>query len=222
MRRTLGLSLIIALVMALVPAVGASAATVSTTTVLEAPNQFGSGSNMPIRVQVTADSGAAAPTGNVTIYNSFGAYVDSYTLTPTNNGGYSWAEFIWSSGTLGRNGLKAVFSPNTNDFAPSASTFAGIQILRETPLTALQMPDRFVVGTQANLTLIVTPGSGGGAATLNVNNVQVHPSTPNRAGEVEFQWTPTQEINYTFLINYSNSAGNAAESLRQAIHAFAS
>lgn len=222
MRRTFGLSLVIALLVAFVPTVGASAATVSTTTVLEAPNQFGLGSNMPIRVQVTANSGAAAPTGNVTIYNAFGAYVNTYTLTPTNDGGYSWAEFIWSSSTLGRNGLKAVFSPNSSDFAPSASTFAGIQILRETPLTVLQMPDRFVVGTPANLTLIITPWNGGGAATFNVNNVQMFPSTPNRTGQIEFPWTPTQEINYTFVINYTNTAGDASESLRQAIHAFAS
>lgn len=221
MRRTFGLSLIVALLVALVPAVGATAATVSTTTVLEAPNQFGSGANMPIRVQVTSDSGAAAPTGNVTIYNSFGAYVNTYTVTPTNNGSYSWVEFTWSSSTIGRNGLKAVFSPNTSDFATSASTFAGIQILRETPLTVLRMPDRFVVGTQANLTLIVTPANGGGSATFNVNNVQVYPSTPNRTGQINFPWTPTDEINYTFVSNYSNSAGNAAQSLRQAVHAYA-
>ena len=221
MRRTLGLRLVTALFMALVPTVGASATTVSTTTVLEAPNQFGSGSNMPIRVQVTANSGGAAPTGDVTIYNSFGAYVNTYNLTPTNNGGYSWAEFIWSSSTPGRNGLKAVFSPNVSGFASSASTFAGIQILAETPLTVLQMPDRFVVGTQANLALIITPATGGGAATFNVNNVQVYPSTPNQTGKILFPWTPTSSTQYTFVINYTNRNGTAARQLRQSILAFA-
>ena len=192
MRRLLGFGSLLALVFALIPSVGAQAADTSTTTVIEAPNQFGVDSNMQVRVQVTADAGAAAPTGAVTIYNSFGAYVNQYTLTPTDNGGYSWAQFTWSSPTLGRNGLKAVYTPNSAAFGASQSTFAGIQIFQDTPLAVLRMPDRFVVGTQANLQLIITPSTNAGSSTFNVNNVQVFTSTPNKTGAIDFPWTPTQ------------------------------
>ena len=220
MRRLLSVGALLAMAFAIVPTTSAHAAPTSTTTVVEAPNQFGADSNMQIRVQVTADSGAAAPTGNVTIYNNFGAYVATYTLTATDNGGYSWVNFTWSSPTVGRNGLKAVYSPNSVDFAPSQSTYAGIQILTSTPLAVLRMPDRFVVGTQANLVLIITPGTGGGTATFNVNNVQIYPSTPNSNGQIAFPWTPAEPIPYVFVSNYSNTAGNASQQMRQSMLAY--
>ena len=220
MRRLLSLAASIAVALAIVPTTSAHAAATSTTTIIEAPNQFGANSNMQIRVQVTADSGATAPTGNVTIYNSFGASVATYNLTATDNGGYSWATFTWSSPTLGRNGLKAVYSPATSDFAPSQSTYAGIQILTSTPLAVLQMPDRFVVGTQANLVLIITPGTGGGTATFNVNNDQVYASTPLTNGKILFPWTPAEPIPYVFVSNYSNAAGNASQQVRQSMLAY--
>ena len=219
MRRIFGIAAIAALSLAILPASVSQAATVQTTTVLEAPNQFGVNSNMPVRVQVTSDSGAAAPTGTVSIYNSFGAFVQTLTLTPTDNGGYSWAEFTWAASALGRNGLRAVFNSNSADFSSSASGYAGIQIFQTTPLTVLKMPDRFIVGTPATLTLIVTPANGGGAATFNVNNVQYYASTPNTTGNITFTWTPTESIPYTFVSNYSNAAGNASESLRQSVFA---
>ena len=220
MRRLLSLAALVAVALAIIPTTNAHAAATSTTTVIEAPNQFGAESNMQIRVQVTADSGAAAPTGNVTIYNNFGAYVATYNLTATDNGGYSWVTFNWSSTTLGRNGLKAVYSPYTNDFVPSQSTYAGIQILTSTPLAVLRMPDRFVVGTQANLVLVITPGTGGGTATFNVNNDQIYASTPLTNGQIAFPWTPAEPIPYVFVSNYSNAAGNASQQMRQSMLAY--
>ena len=220
MRKTFGLGLITALVLSLVPVSGAHAAPTSTTTVIEAPNQWGVDSNMTIRVQVTADSGAPAPTGTVTIYDNFGAYVNQYSLTSTDNGGYSWAQFLWSANTLGRNGLKAVYTSNSPDFSSSQSTFAGIQVMSETPLTVLRMPDRFVVGTQANLVLVITPANGGGSATFSANNKQIYASTRNINGQIAFPWTPTQPIPYTFVSNYSNAAGNAANQVRQSMLAY--
>ena len=220
MRRLLSLGALFAVAFAIVPATNAHAAVTSTTTVIEAPNQFGVESNMQIRVQVTADSGATAPTGNVTIYNNLGAHVASYSLTATDNGGYSWATFTWSSPTLGRNTLKAVYSPDTKDFVPSQSTYAGIQILTSTPLAVLRMPDRFVVGTQANLVLVITPGTGGGTATFNVNNDQIYASTPLTNGQIAFPWTPAEPIPYVFVSNYSNAAGNASQQMRQSMLAY--
>jgi len=219
MRRAFGFAVITALALAVFPVSASHAASTSTTTVLEAPNQFGVNSNMPVRVQVTSDNGAAAPTGTVSIYNSFGAFVQTLTLTPTDNGGYSWVEFTWAASVLGRNGLRAVYNSNSTDFASSASSYAGIQILTETPLTVLRMPGRFVVDAPATLTLIITPANGGGSATFNVNNVQYYASTPNRTGSIAFTWTPTESIPYTFVSNYSNAAGNASESLKQSVFA---
>lgn len=221
MRKTFGFGLLTALVLSLAPITSAHAAPISTTTVIEAPNQWGVDSNMTIRVQVTADSGSSAPTGTLKIYDNFGAYVNQYSLTPTNNGGYSWAQFLWSASSLGRNGLKAVYTSNSSDFTSSQSTFAGIQVIPETPLTVLRMPDRFVVGTQANLVLVITPPNGGGSATFSANNRQIYASTRNVNGQIAFPWTPTQPIPYTFVSNYSNSAGNAANQVRQSMLAYA-
>ena len=220
MRRTICSALVCSFAATLIPVTSAQAATTSTTTVIEAPNQFGVDSNMPIRVQVTADQGAAAPTGVVRIYDSSGAYVDRFPLTPTDLGRYSWVEFTWSSSSLGRTGLKAVFDSDSTNFTFSQSTYAGIQILQNTPLSVLRMPDRFVVGDQANLLLIITPGNQGGSATFNVNNVQIYPSTRNTSGQIPFPWTPTEPIIYTFVSNYSNATGTAGQQMRQSVMTF--
>lgn len=220
MRRIFGLSLVLALFMALVPAVGAQANSASTTTVIEAPNQFGLNASMPLRIQVTNNSGAEAPTGSVTLQDGLGRSQITVALTPTNNGGYSYAFINWSTQQLGLNSLRAVYRPNTSDFNPSQSTFAGTYVFEETPLAVLRMPDRFVVGTQANLTVLINPAKGGGSATFNVNNVQVRPSTPNVTGEIAFPWTPDRSTQYTFVINYSNRNGSAARQVRQPTFAF--
>ena len=219
MRRTFSLALLASLFLSILAMAPSSAAMTSTTTVIQAPNQFGVDSNMPIRVQVTSDEGAAAPTGNISLYNSFGAFVATLPLTPTDNGRYSWVETTWSANTLGRNGLKAVYISDSADFESSQSTFAGIQIFTQTPLAVLKMPDRFVVGVQADLVLIITPANGGGSATFSANNSLIYPSTPNRTGQISFPWTPTESIPYTLVSNYTNAAGNASHQMRQAIFA---
>ena len=220
MRRTFGLGLILALLIALVPAVGANAATSPTTTVIEAPNQFGVDTAMPLRIQVTNNAGAAAPTGSVTLQDGLGRSQITVALTPTNNGGYSYALIGWATQQLGLNSLRAIYTPNNSEFAASRSTFAGTYIFETTPLAVLRMPDRFVVGTQANLAVLINPANGGGSATFNVNNLQVYPSTPNVTGEILFPWTPDRSTQYTFEINYSNRSGNAARQIRQPTFAF--
>jgi len=220
MRRTLGLSLILAMLIALTPTVGANAAGSPTTTVIEAPNQFGLDDAMPLRIQVTNNVGAAAPTGSVTLEDGLGRTQITVGLTPTNNGGYSYALIGWEAQQLGLNSLRAFYTPNSPEFAGSSSTFAGTFIFEETPLAVLRMPDRFVVGTQANLAVLINPADGGGSATFNVNNEQVRPSTPNVNGEILFPWTPERSIQYTFVINYSNTDGNAARQVRQPTFAF--
>lgn len=220
MRRTLGLGLILAILIAFVPAVGANAATSSTTTIIEVPNEFGVNASMPLRIQVTNDQGAAAPTGSVTLQDQLGRSLITVALTPTDSGGYSYAFINWSTQQLGLSKLRAVYTANSPEFTGSQSTFAGTFIFPETPLAVLRMPDRFVVGTEANLTVLINPANGGGSATFNVNNVQVRPSTPNVTGEILFPWTPERSTQYTFVINYSNSNGTAARQVRQPTFAF--
>lgn len=222
MRRLLSFGTLLAFAFALIPIGGAQASGTSTTTVIEAPNQFGVDAPMPLRIQVTNDAGAAAPSGSVTLQDGLGRPQITVGLTPTDNGGYSYALIGWATQQLGLNNFRAVYTPNTADFAASSSTFAGTYIFAETPLAVLRMPDRFVVGTQANLAVLINPADGGGSATFNVNNVQVQPSTPNLNGQVLFPWTPERSTQYTFVINYSNRDGNAARQITQPTFAFPS
>jgi hypothetical protein len=220
MRRTLGLGLIMGLLVAFVPAVSAQADTASTTTVIEAPNQFGVNAVMPLRIQVTNNAGAAAPTGSIALQDSLGRTITTTALRTTDNGGFSFAIINWATQQTGLQKLRAVYTPNSASFAPSQSTYAGTLVLQATPLAVLRMPDRFVVGTQANLTVLINPANGGGSATFNVNNVQVRPSTPNVNGEIAFPWTPERSTQFTFVINYSNGAGTNSLQVRQPTFAF--
>ena len=221
MRRTFGLSLILALLVALVPAVGASAATTSTTTVLEAPNRYGVNDPMPLRVQVTNDEGASAPTGTVTLRDNAGRFVASAPLVPTNNGGYSWAIISWWSETLGLNQLRAVYNPTGTTFAASQSTLAGIFIQETTPTAVLRMPDRFVVGTQANLTALINQPVPNGTASLEINNRSAYGSTQvNAANEVPFPWTPTASTQYTFVVEFTNATASNWGRVQQSMFAF--
>ena len=91
MRRSFGFGIAVALLVALIPSVGVSAATTSTTTVIEAPNQYGINAPMPLRIQVTNNRGGAAPTGTVTLRDNVGRFIADAPLITTDNGGYSWA-----------------------------------------------------------------------------------------------------------------------------------
>lgn len=214
------IALVSALLIFAVPATGAQASTITTSTVIEAPNQFGINSAMPLRIQVTNVGGTSAPTGTVTLQDNLGRVLTTVPLQPTNNGGYSWATINWWSERFGLNQLRAVYNPGSNSFAASQSTLAGIFILETTPLVVLRMPDRFVVGTQANLTALVNPASGGGSAVLQVNNRQVYNSTTvNPAGEISFPWTPTASTQYTFVVDYTNRDGTAGAQMRQSMFA---
>lgn len=221
MRRIFGLSLILALLVTLVPTVGATAATTSTTTVLEAPNRYGLDAPMPLRVQVTNNEGASAPTGTVTLRDNAGRFVASAPLVPTNNGGYSWAIINWWSETLGLNQLRAIYNPSGTTFAASQSTLAGIFIQESTPTAVLRMPDRFVVGTPANLTALINQPVPNGTASLQVNNRSVYGSTQvNAANEVPFTWTPTASTQYTFLLEFTNATAGNWGVAQQAVFAF--
>ena len=220
MRRLLGFAAVVAVAFAIVPTTNVHAAATSTTTVIEAPNQFGLDTSMPLRIQVTNNAGAAAPTGSVTLQDELRRPQITVALTPTDNGGYSYALINWSRQQLGLTHLRAVYTPDSADFTGSTSTFAGTFIFQETPLAVLRMPDRFVVGTQANLAVLVNPANGGGSATFNVNNTQIRPSTPNVNGEILFPWTPELSTHYTLVFNYSNRDGSAGRQVRQATFAF--
>jgi len=223
MRRTIGLGFVLALLIALIPSVGANANTISTTTVLEAPNRFGVNAPMPLRIQVTNDEGAAAPTGTVTLQDNVGRFIASATLQPTDNGGYSWAFIDWWSNQLGLKQLRAVFTPSGASFAASQSTLAGVFILEATPTVALRMPDRFVVGTQANLTALINQPVPNGTASLQANNRSVFGSTRvNAASEVPFPWTPTTSTQYTFIVEFTNATASNWGSVEQAVFAFPS
>jgi hypothetical protein len=220
MRRFLTLSLLPALVFAFLPASIAHAAPTATVTMVEAPNQFGVNAVMPLRIQVTAVSGSDAPTGSVTLFNNAGQQLQRIPLRPAIGGGLSSVIVNWWTFDLGLNKLRAVYTPDNANFTASQSTFAGIFITESTPLAVLRMPDRFVVGTQANLTVLINPANGGGSATFNVNNRQVRPSTPNNQGQIAFPWTPETSTQYTFVINYTNRDGTDARQIRQPTFAF--
>ena len=220
------IALVSALLVVAAPFANAQASTIttsttSTSTVIEAPNQFGINTAMPLRIQVTNVGGASAPTGTVTLQDDLGRALTTVPLQPTNNGGYSWAIINWSTERFGLNQLRAVYNPASSSFAASQSTLAGIFILETTPLVVIRMPDRFVVGTQAYLTALVNPASGGGSAVLQVNNRQVYNSTPvSQTGEISFPWTPTASTQYTFVIDYTNRDGTDSAQMRQSVFAF--
>jgi len=223
MRRNFGLGFILALLIALIPSVGANAATISTTTVLEAPNQFGVNAAMPLRIQVTNNEGAAAPTGTVTLQDNLNRVIATVPLQPTDNGGYSWAYIDWWSNQLGLKQLRAVYTPDNTSFAASQSTLAGVLILEATPTVVLRMPDRFVVGTQANLTALINQSVPNGTASLQANNRSLYGSTPvNFANEVPFPWTPTISTQYTFLVEFTNATGSNWGQKQQAVFVFPS
>lgn len=214
-------ALAVVLVASLLPFGVASASPLSTTTVLEAPNTYGINAVMPLRIQVTNNDGSAAPTGEITLSTDLGEEVTTVPLTPTDNGGYSWAIVNWWTPQLGVTKLRASYTPSNADFAQSSSTFSQILMLEQNPLAVVRMPDRFVVGTNANLTLLVNPKNGGGSATLNVNNQQIHPSTPvTFTGQVDMPWTPTDSIPYVITINYTNRDQDNAAQVRQSVFAF--
>ena len=220
MRRGFGFGLAIALLVAFIPSTGANAATTSTTTVIEAPNQYGIHAPMPLRIQVTNDQGAAAPTGTVTLRDDTGRFIATTSLVTTDNGGYSWANISWWSERLGLNQLRAVYTPNGDNFAASQSTLAGILILRSTPTAVLRMPDRFVVGTPTNITALINQPVPNGTASLQVNNRSVYGSTPvNAANQVPFRWTQTTSTQYTFLLQFTNATGSAWGQMEQAVFA---
>lgn len=220
MRRSFGLGLVLALLVALIPFAGANAATISTTTVLEAPNQYGVNASMPLRIQVTNDEGASAPTGTVTLQDNVGRTITTASLQPTDNGGYSWAYIDWWSNRLGFNQLRAVYNPSGTTFAASQSTLAGILILESTPTAVLRMPDRFVVGTPANITALINQPVPNGTAALQVNNRSIYGSTQvNAANEVPFPWTPTTSTQYTFLLEFTNATASNWGRMEQAVFA---
>lgn len=222
MHRTLrpAFSFSLVLVLALVPTAPVLATPQSTTTVIEAPNQFGLRDSMPLRIQVTNDNGPDSPTGTVTLKDEDGRDLGVFRLQPTNRGGYSWAIVPWSTETLGLHKLRAIYNPGAQVFSPSSSTLAGIFIESSTPTVVLRMPDRFVVDTPANLTALVNQPTAGGSAVLQVNNFQVYNSTQvNFAGEVPFPWTPTRSTHYTFAINYTSSSGSHWGTVRQSVFA---
>lgn len=221
MRRSFGFGLVLALLVALIPFAGANAATTSTTTVIEAPNRFGVNAPMPVRIQVTNDEGASAPTGTVTLQDNVGRVIATAPLQPTDNGGYSWAFIDWWSDRLGFNQLRAVYTPSGTTFAASQSTLAGIFIQEATPTVVLRMPDRFVVGTPANLTALINQPVPNGSAALQVNNRSVYGSTQvNAANEVPFTWTPTASTQYTFLIQFTNATASNWGQVEQSMFAF--
>jgi len=221
MRRTIGLGFVLALLIALIPSVGANAATISTTTVLEAPNQFGVNAPMPLRIQVTNDEGATAPTGTVTLQDNLNRVIATVPLRPTDDGGYSWAYIDWWSNQLGLKQLRAVYTPTDASFAASQSTLAGVLILEATPTVVLRMPDRFVVGTQANLTALINQPVPNGTASLEVNNRSAYGSIAvNFANEVPFPWTPTTSTQYTFVVEFTNATGSNWGQMQQAVFAF--
>lgn len=215
------LALVLAFLIALIPTTSATAAPASTTTVIEAPNQYGVNDPMPLRIQVSNNDGASAPVGTVTIETNLGQTVATVPLVPTDNGGYSWAIFSWWSTQLGLRQLRAVYNPSDGNFAASQSTLAGTLILESTPVVVLRMPDRFVVGTQANLTALINQPVPNGTASLAVNNGSAYGSTPvNAANEVPFPWTPTTSTQYTFLVEFTNATATNWGSMRQSMFAF--
>lgn len=221
MRRAITFVFSVMLMSSLLPIGVASASPLATTTVLEAPNTYGINAVMPLRIQVTNNDGSSAPTGAVTLATNSGEKVTTVQLTPTDNGGYSWAIINWWTPLMGVNKLRATYTPNSSNFSPSASTFAQILITEENPLAVVRLPDRFVEGTQANVTLLVNPKNGGGSATLNVNNRQIYASTPvTFTGQVDMPWTPTESIPYVITINYTNRDRNNAAQVRQSVFAF--
>ena len=221
MRRSFGFGIAVALLVALIPSVGVSAATTSTTTVIEAPNQYGINAPMPLRIQVTNNQGGAAPTGTVTLRDNVGRFIATTSLVTTDNGGYSWANISWWSERLGLSQLRAVYTPTGGTFAPSQSSFAGILILESTPTAVLRMPDRFVVNTPANITALINQPVPNGTASLQVNNRSVYGSTPvNAANQVPFRRTPTTSTQYTFLLQFTNATGSAWGQMEQAVFAY--
>ena len=220
MRRSFGFGIAVALLVALIPSVGVSAATTSTTTVIEAPNQYGIHAPMPLRIQVTNDQGAAAPTGTLTLRDNVGRFIADAPLITSDNGGYSWAIISWWSEQLGLNELRAVYTPTGDDFAASQSSLAGILILHATPTAVLRMPDRFVVNTPANITALISQPVPNGTASLQVNNRSVYGSTQvNAANEVPFRWTPTASTQFTFLLQFTNATASAWGQMEQAVFA---
>lgn len=220
MRNTLKFIASFVLTIALLPLGVAHASPLATTTVLEAPNTYGINAVMPLRIQVTNNDGSTAPTGTVRLATDSGEVVSTVQLTPTDNGGYSWAIVNWWTPRMGVTKLRATYTPDSSAFLPSASTFSQILMTEENPLAVVRMPDRFVVGTQANLTLLVNPKNGGGSATLNMNNRQIYASTPvTFTGQVDMLWTPTESKPYVITINYTNRDRNNAAQVRQSIFA---
>lgn len=114
-----------------------------------------------------------------------------------------------------------MYTPAGNTFAASQSSLAGVLILQSTPTAVLRLPDRFVVGTPANITALINQPVPNGTASLQVNNRSVSGSTQvNAANEVPVTWTPTASTQYTFLLQFTNATASAWGQMEQAVFAY--
>jgi hypothetical protein len=169
----------------------------STTIVLDAPNQVGVNIPTPLLAEVTAIGGSIAPSGTVTVRNQSNAIVASGTLTPSGQLRTSVATILWTP-VAGTTSLVATFTPNTTAFSSSVS-LPEVPLIGGQPTIALRFPPTLYVGVPVTLQAVPTnliPAGWGGSGAFQIYRegfmTFASGSQPLTNGVVSWVWTPTQ------------------------------
>ena len=198
-----------------------SVAPMSTSIVLDAPNQAGIGVATPLLVEVSARGGVIAPSGTITVRNQTAQVVATGTLTTT-QGVTSSAQLSWTP-TAGTTSLTATFNPASGAFSASVSA-PETPVISTEPIVALRFPPVLYQGVPVTLQAVqssIIPAGWGASNAFNIYRdgflIFGSGSQPVVNGVASFVWTPPQTGVYTIQAEYSTGNfvynGNTSQSV---------
>lgn len=205
-------------------AIGVGSTTVNiaampTSTQIFVPTQATSNAVTQVAVVVTAQAGAFAPEGSVTVASAFGNPVGTQGLTPLAGSPSSYALFPWTPQVFGPFPLVANYTPSSNATTASTSPQATSLIVSNAGVVELRLPATFRVGQATGLSALVTPTTIVGSAAFQLNGGYLSGSIPLVNGVASTQWTPTQQGNQTITTQFSSTAaGGPSGQVSQAIN----
>lgn len=180
----------------------------TTTTVLDAPNQVGANVPTTLLAEVSAVGGIIAPSGTITVRNQANVIVATGTLTASGTVGKSVANIAWTP-NLATTSLVATFTPSTAAFTGSVSS-PEVPLIGQEPTIALRFPPSLYVGVPVTLQAVPTsqlpPGWGGsGAFQIYRDGIMTFASgsQPLTNGVVSWVWTPTQTGLQTIQVQFA-------------------
>ncbi len=184
---------------------------VSTTTVVSAPNTATIGQSTTINVNVTSNGGSqATPTGQVRLTDANGAQYVLMNLTAGPAAGQSFAYYRWTPKTAGTFFFIATYVPAAGSQATASTSVQDAVIATPSGNTiSLTAPANLSVGTPITLVATVYPSNVQGSVGFNVNGAWISPSIPLVNGQATFSWKPTAAGKVTLGASYTTNNGGS-------------